>query len=560
MFGSPGAVAVWDRFYAYMTEMYGLNEKVALSGASRGGLFIYNWGKQNPEKLTCIFAESPVCDIKSWPAGFGAFRGSPETWEKLKTEYGFGSDDEARAYQSNPVDGLEPLADAKIPVLHMIGLKDKIVPAEENTFVLIDRYVKLGGPTSVIPCTRGKQNLEGHHFPLETPQTVADFITYHYRQIPLNSSDYHKLRGGLNNCRIRFEKEKKGRVAFLGGSITHMSGWRDSLCLYLENRFPETQFEFIPAGIPSMGTTPGAFRLERDVLSRGNVDLLFEEAAVNDASNYRTGLDQIRGMEGIVRHTRNENPAVDIVIMHFVDPEKMGAYRAGNIPGVIQNHEKVAGHYAIPTINLAKEVTDRIDHGEFTWEQDFKDVHPSPFGQGIYASSIIRFLETAFSSQLPEGGKVIDHIMPGKLDQQCYDNGYLIEASSLEPAKGWYIDPSWDPGDGTGTRQNYVNVPMLICESQARPMVFKFEGKTVGIAVAAGQDAGMIEYRVDKGDWQTQNLYTPWSSHLHLPWYYTLATGLDEKPHRLEIRPAGKKDEKSTGHACRIRYFYINSH
>ena len=28
-----------------------------------------------------------------------------------------------------------------------------------------------------------------------------------------------------------------------------------------------------------MGTTPAAFRLERDVLSKGKIDLLFEEAA-----------------------------------------------------------------------------------------------------------------------------------------------------------------------------------------------------------------------------------------------------------------------------------------
>lgn len=29
------------------------------------------------------------------------------------------------------------------------------------------------------------------------------------------------LRGAFRNVRIRFEKEKKGHVAFIGGSITH---------------------------------------------------------------------------------------------------------------------------------------------------------------------------------------------------------------------------------------------------------------------------------------------------------------------------------------------------
>jgi len=351
-----------------------------------------------------------------------------------------------------------------------------------------------------------------------------------------------------------------GRVAFLGGSITYNSGWRDSICKYLENRFPETEFEFIAAGIPSMGTTPGAFRLERDVLSKGPVDLLFEEAAVNDGGNGRSSLEQIRGMEGIVRHIRNTNPSVDIVMMHFVDPDKMKDYRSGKIPDVIQNHEKIAGYYSIPSINLAKEVTDRIDHGEFTWEKDFKDVHPSPFGQGVYASSMIKFLENTFSVPVKDEEKFSDHVLPEKLDPQCYDKGYLVEASSLQPAKGWFIDPSWNPGDGSGTRANYVDVPMLINDKPGETLVFRFEGKAVGIAVAAGYDAGIIEYRIDKGNWLTLNLFTPWSKHLHLPWYYTLAAGLDENTHRLEIRPVAEKDPESQGHACRIRYFYVNQH
>ena len=37
----------------------------------------------------------------------------------------------------------------------------------------------------------------------------------------------------------------------------------------------------------------------------------------------------------------------------------------------------MAAHYGIPTINLAKEVTGRIDAGEFTWEDDFNPKNSS---------------------------------------------------------------------------------------------------------------------------------------------------------------------------------------
>ena len=102
-------------------------------------------------------------------------------------------------------------------------------------------------------------------------------------------------------------------------------------------------------------------------------------------------MEQVRGMEGVIRNLRTSNQAADIVMMHFVDPDKMKTYREGHEPQVITNHNKVAKHYGISTINLAKEVTDRIDNGEFSWEGDFKDLHPSPFGQGVYARSMIRF-------------------------------------------------------------------------------------------------------------------------------------------------------------------------
>ena len=391
---------------------------------------------------------------------------------------------------------------------------------------------------------------------------TADFIKYHSKlsKTRLSSVVYHELRSGLINSFIQFEKNKTGRVAFLGGSITYNSGWRDSVCNYLTKRFPKTKFEFIAAGIPSQGTTPAAFRMERDVLSKGLVDLLFEEAAVNDSSNERTDIEQVRAMEGIVRHAKKVNPAMDIVIMHFVDPEKMETYRSGKEPSVITNHEMVADHYGIPTINLAKEVTDRIDNGEFTWEDDFKNLHPSPFGQGVYASSIIGLLDRAYASHLDADDKMIARTLPKKIDPNCYDNGILadMDISDLGRIKKWKLTPFWKPRDSAETRSNFVEVPMLEANSPGSSLKYGFEGRAVGIAVATGPDAGSIEYRVDKGKWRQLNLFTKWSKHIHLPWYFTLADELGNGRHKLEIRIAGHKDSRSTGNACRIRYFYIN--
>lgn len=558
--GSREGVKVWDEYFRYLTENFGFDNRVALEGISRGGLYVYNFAKKYPYRVSCIYAEAPVCDFKSWPGGFGKGIASKEDWELILKSYGFISNEEALAYSDNPVDNLEKLAEARVPVLHMIGLNDSVVPPAENTFILIDRYVRCGGPATIIPCTFGKQELHGHHFDIETPRIVADFIKGNTRafRTTLNSSNYHLYRGSLDNSFRRFKDGKSGRVAFLGGSITYNPGWRDSISSMLQKMFPGTDFEFINAGIPSLGSIPDAFRLQQDVLTKGKIDLLFVEAAVNDRTNAYPGKDQVRAMEGIVRHARTANPETDIIFMYFVDPDKMRDYDDGIVPQEIVNHERVAAHYNIPAINLAWEVTERIYNKEFTWESDFKNLHPSPFGQKVYYKSISRLLEEYYDQGRSRVAKTED-TLPSPLDPFSYDSGELISVSKKDANEGWIFEASWVPGDKASTRPGYVNSPMLVCTLPGRILHYRFKGTAVGLAVVSGPDAGIIEYSIDGSAWRKIDLFTEWSNNLHLPWFLTLADELGNKSHNLRVRliddNANHQDIKR---ACRIRYFYVN--
>ncbi|HEY3376002.1 MAG TPA: SGNH/GDSL hydrolase family protein [Armatimonadota bacterium] len=368
---------------------------------------------------------------------------------------------------------------------------------------------------------------------------------------------YAKLRGGLENCRIRFTRDHEGRVAFLGGSITEMTGWRDLVCADLKTRFPDTRFDFVAAGISSLGSTPHAFRFERDVLGRGPVDLLFVEAAVNDSTNGFSDSAQIRAMEGIVRQARTANPRIDIIFLHFVDPEKMALYRKGVTPPVIVNHEKVAEYYGIPSIDLAKEVTSRIDAGEFTWAQ-FRDLHPSPFGHGIYQRSIGRLFDLAWRGPLPEQARLRPYALPTTpLDRWNYAQGRLVDLREATLGDGWQLDPNWVPAQG-GTRPGFVKVPMLVAETPGAMLTFKFTGTAVGIFVAAGYDAGKVEYRIDDRPARMQDLFTPWSGGLHLPWAYVLDDELPLDTHTLTLRLTDQHHPNSKGTAARLVYFLVN--
>ena len=170
-FGSPAAIKQFDAFYQAFTAQ-GLAKKGTLIGISRGGLYAYNWAAQNPDKVVCIYGDAPVCDFKSWPGGKGKGKGSPMDWTALRKLYGFTNEAEALSYRLNPVDNLAPLARAKIPLIHVVGDADDVVPVTENTALVERRYRELGGEILVIHKVGG-----GHHpHGADDTKPVVDFI------------------------------------------------------------------------------------------------------------------------------------------------------------------------------------------------------------------------------------------------------------------------------------------------------------------------------------------------------------------------------------------------
>lgn len=368
--------------------------------------------------------------------------------------------------------------------------------------------------------------------------------------------DYFELRDGLANSRRTFEHTHAGRVVFLGGSITAGGAWRQHTCDYLTNKFPGTKFEFINAGIGSLGSVPHAFRLERDVLSHGPVDLLFLEAAVNDTSNTADPAHMLRGIEGVVRHVRTVSPRTDIVQLHFVMPEHMADYNGGKVPASIAQHEKVAVAYGNPSLNLSREVTDRINAGEFSWDQDFKNLHPSPFGHQLYAHSVARLLNAAFAPPLATAEK--PHLLPPPVDPKSYSRGRFGDIRDARNIRGFTIEESWRPADKKGTRAGFVDVAALVGTEPGAEFEFGFEGTGCGLFITAGPDAGRLEVSVDGAPYRSIETYTRWSSSLHLPWAVILDDHLPPGRHVAKVRIARDQNPKANGTALRVFHLLLN--
>jgi len=369
--------------------------------------------------------------------------------------------------------------------------------------------------------------------------------------------DNIQFRGSLTNSRLQFERTKKGNVAFMGGSITEMNGYRPMVCEVLKKRFPGTAFTFTNAGIASTTSTTGAFRLERDVLAKGPVDLFFVEFAVNDDGdgNY-TRAECIRGLEGIIRHARQANPNMDIVVTFFVNGTILNAFQAGKTPLTVEAHEAVAKHYAVSTINLAREVSAEIKAGTLTWGV-YGGIHPAPAGNAICAKMIDELFNRAWAAPLPTAAALTAHATPpDPLDALNYSAGRFIDPKQAKVKSGWTLTvPEWKKLPGK-TRERFTSVPMLCASEPGAEATLAFEGTAVGAFIVAGPDAGIAEASVDGSPFKSVNLLHGFSKNFHYPRTVMLGTDLTPGPHILTLRIAAVT--KSTGHAMRIMQFVAN--
>lgn len=537
-YGTPESVSWAKDFYDDALQRFNLNPKATVEGFSRGGYFCFAWAAAYPETVASLYVDAPVCDLTSWPG-----REREDLWADMLKLWGVEDKDMTSGFKGNALQQIPAIAKAGIPIMAVCGGSDTVVPFKDNFEPVRDAYQALGGTVELIL----KPDCEHHPHSLENPEPVVDFLK---RYAP-GYSDYQDIhvRGDMDNAMYAMTVRKKACVAFLGGSITEMRGWRDMIKEDLTQRFPETEFNFIDAGIASLGSTPHAFRFADDVLAHGTPDLLFIEAAVNDDTNEFSPQAQVRAMEGIVRHARKANPKMDIVIMDFVHDPFMPLLDKGQMPDVVFNHERVANHYRISTINLISEIHSRMTAGEFEWEK-FGGTHPAWFGHKFYAAAINSLLD---SCTRPSGKYApADHPMPDPLDKACYENGRLVPVSETYARKGFSIIDNWTPADKkVGTRPGFVGVPML-ATTEGGSFRFDFTGSAVGIFCAAGPDAAVIRYRIDKGTWQTLDTFTHWSEGLYLPWVYTLADGLENKKHTLDLQVV-----KGARQGCIIRNMVV---
>ncbi|MDR2441116.1 MAG: GDSL-type esterase/lipase family protein [Planctomycetaceae bacterium] len=358
-------------------------------------------------------------------------------------------------------------------------------------------------------------------------------------------------------------------VAFMGGSITEMNGYRPMVCEMLQKRFPETRFTFTAAGLSSTCSMTGAFRLEQDVLSKGRVDLFFVEFAVNDDQDaHHSEQTAIRGMEGIIRHLWRNNPYAGIVLIFFANEHLMDEYRHKREAVSIVAHRKVAEYYGISMVNVAQEVRQQIDEKKLTWQQ-YGGVHPAPYGNRLAANMIEKLFEqpvtaekmtsekTSFEKKSSEISEKHPPL-PTPLDIFCYENGRFVSPDIAKYGEAWsWAVPDWKSISGH-CRSSFSGQKLLCCDQSGKELTFEFDGKAVGAFVLAGPDAGIVEYQIDNQPVKQTVLFHHFSNNLHYPRTVMFDDQLKTGKHTLRLWIIDTVPPQSKGTVARILQFTVN--
>jgi len=163
-YGSPEGRAVFTQFHGAVAAAYGLTQRACLLAQSRGGLMHYNWAVEHPSCVERIAAIYPVCNLADWPGiekAAPAYRLSPARLLAHLSEH-------------NPIDRLAPLAAERIPILHLHGDSDSVIPLEKHSAELYRRYLALGGPIELIVIPGAEHEEIDAFFKC---QALVDFLT-----------------------------------------------------------------------------------------------------------------------------------------------------------------------------------------------------------------------------------------------------------------------------------------------------------------------------------------------------------------------------------------------
>lgn len=410
MFGAPEAIEIGNAFYREMTSQRQLSPKPVMEGVSRGGLFVYNWLVANPSKVSAVYCDTPVCDVRSWPGGQGTGIGHATSWQQCLDRYGITAQDSA-TFRGAPVDQARAIAATGVKLLHIVTENDRVVPPTENTYVLRSRLEEHGGRLDVISVPKGTEKSKGHHFTHEAVDQVFYFVVQNTDRSPTESK--FQPTEAESSERMALLTAAK-RIMFLGDSITSSGQYVADFESWLRTKLPADQMPVIinaglssetVSGLSEDGHAGGRFprpdvaeRIDR-VIETVQPDLVFVCYGMNCGVYKPISPERLKAYQDGMLALRKKLTAAGARIIHVTPPTYDDTHQRLDF-----SYNEVLGQFAQwlvakrkdgwRVIDLHQQMTDELKRrraimADFKFARD--GVHPSPDGHWVMTSALIRW-------------------------------------------------------------------------------------------------------------------------------------------------------------------------
>ena len=187
---------------------------------------------------------------------------------------------------------------------------------------------------------------------------------------------------------------------------------------WLRKVFPNTEFDYVNAGIGATNSQFGAARVQEDLLCR-LPDLVMVEFSVND---HCTPHD-METYEGLIRQIYGSRSCPAMVLLHSVyyDTGKSAAY-----------HAQIGRHYDLPCISMQNSIYPAVAAGKLPAEKITADfLHPNDLGHEFMVAVITNFLEKVIHDKTEEQ----QEIFPAPLTENAYEHCVRLQYFNSTPEK-----------------------------------------------------------------------------------------------------------------------------
>ena len=314
-----------------------------------------------------------------------------------------------------------------------------------------------------------------------------------------SANEFYQIRGGIPTSLYYFQKDIVGNqyLFFLGDSVLSGTGLKQGDLRYSKQMIDAFHKYFPTAGMHeirqpyaggswfSLYRTSGGQAIFGEMICSGHLAIL--DFAADDRA---VPVDQAKlNVEGLLRQITRYRATHSRIMIYTLTPDFLADYQAGRTPEYIEVCEKLADHYNIPTLNLAKYAAVKIRSGAISFADFSADgINPTDAGAKIYNEILVPFIDDLCSQEIPAAP--IRYPLPDPLFPETDDNGRIIayENDAVVPTGAWK------------TGQTSPIKPfrhLIVSDNIGDSLTLTFKGSEVGIIDVLETDAPDYELTLD---------------------------------------------------------------